>query len=74
MGSDHDLRQPRQDLPVRPKLPARVEEKLEGLGLSKEEVNRAMQPMFSFRAQLEGEVEWYERVPACPNGLQTYGA
>jgi len=58
---DHPL-QPRQDLPVRPNLPARVEEKLEGLGLSKEEVNRALEPMFSFRAQLEEEVEWYERV------------
>jgi hypothetical protein len=58
---DHPL-QPRQDLPVRPKLPARVEEKLEGLGLSKEEVNRALEPMFSFRTQLEEEVEWYERV------------
>jgi DNA-directed RNA polymerase specialized sigma subunit len=58
---DHP-RQPRQDLPVRPKLPARVEEKLEGLGLSEEEVRRALEPMLSFRAQLEEEVEWYERV------------
>jgi DNA-directed RNA polymerase specialized sigma subunit len=32
------------------------------LGLSKEEVRRAMEPVLSFRAQLEGEVEWYERV------------
>jgi hypothetical protein len=37
-------------------------EKLEGLGLSKEEVRRALEPMLSFRAQLEEEVEWYERV------------
>ena len=37
-------------------------ERLEGLGLSEEEVNRALEPMFSFRAQLEEEVEWYERV------------
>jgi DNA-directed RNA polymerase specialized sigma subunit len=36
-------------------------EKLEGLGLS-EEVRRALEPMLSFRAQLEEEVEWYERV------------
>jgi DNA-directed RNA polymerase specialized sigma subunit len=36
-------------------------EKLEGLGLS-EEVRRALGPMLSFRAQLEEEVEWYERV------------
>jgi DNA-directed RNA polymerase specialized sigma subunit len=37
-------------------------EKLEGLGLSKEEVRRALEPMLSFRAQLEEEVEWFERV------------
>ena len=37
-------------------------EKLEGLGLSEEEVSRALEPMLSFRAQLEEEVEWYERV------------
>ena len=37
-------------------------EKLEGLGLSEEEVRRALGPMLSFRAQLEEEVEWYERV------------
>ncbi len=37
-------------------------EKLEELGLSVEEVRRAPEPMHSFRAQLEEEVEWYERV------------
>lgn len=37
-------------------------EKLEGLGLSEEEVRRAQEPMLSFRAQLEEEIEWYERV------------
>jgi DNA-binding Xre family transcriptional regulator len=37
-------------------------EKREGLGLSEEEVHRALEPMLSFRAQLEEEVEWYERV------------
>ena len=37
-------------------------EKLEGLGLSEEEVRRALEPMLSFRAQLDEEVEWYERV------------
>jgi DNA-directed RNA polymerase specialized sigma subunit len=31
-------------------------------GLSGEEVERAMGPMLSFQAQLEEEVEWYERV------------
>lgn len=36
-------------------------EKLEGLGFSEEEVRRALEPMLSFRAQLEEEVEWYER-------------
>jgi DNA-directed RNA polymerase specialized sigma subunit len=37
-------------------------EKLEGLGLSEVEVRRALEPMLSFRAQLEEEVEWYEKV------------
>jgi DNA-directed RNA polymerase specialized sigma subunit len=37
-------------------------EKLEGLGLSEVEIRRALEPMLSFRAQLEEEVEWYERV------------
>ena len=37
-------------------------EKLEGLGLSEVEVYRALEPMLSFRARLEEEVEWYERV------------
>jgi DNA-binding Xre family transcriptional regulator len=37
-------------------------EKLQGLGLSEEEVRRALEPMLSFRAQLEEEVEWYESV------------
>jgi DNA-binding XRE family transcriptional regulator len=37
-------------------------EKLEELGLSEEEVRRALEPMLSFRAQLEEEVEWYERM------------
>ena len=37
-------------------------DKLEGLGLSEVEIRRALEPMLSFRAQLEEEVEWYERV------------
>jgi DNA-directed RNA polymerase specialized sigma subunit len=37
-------------------------EKLEGLGLAEEEVHRALEPMLSFHAQLEEEIEWYERV------------
>ena len=37
-------------------------EKLEDMGLSEEEVGRALEPMLSFRAQLEEEVEWFERV------------
>jgi hypothetical protein len=31
-------------------------------GFSEEEVERALGPMLSFHAQLEEEVEWYERV------------
>ncbi|MEJ7872741.1 MAG: helix-turn-helix domain-containing protein [Rubrobacteraceae bacterium] len=37
-------------------------ENFEGLGLSEEEVRRALEPMLSFRIQLEEEAEWYERV------------
>ena len=37
-------------------------EKLERLGLSEGEVRRALEPMLSFSAQLEEEVEWYESV------------
>ena len=37
-------------------------EHLSGMGLSKEEVERAMQPMISFRAQLEEEVDAYSRM------------
>lgn len=36
-------------------------DKLEGLGLSEEDIRRALEPMLSFRAQLEEEVEWYEK-------------
>ena len=35
---------------------------LAGLGLSADELDRAMQPMLSFRAQLEEEVEAYTRM------------
>ncbi|MGH2409393.1 MAG: helix-turn-helix domain-containing protein [Chloroflexota bacterium] len=35
---------------------------LEGLALSAEEIERAMEPARSFHAQLVEEVEWYERV------------
>ena len=35
---------------------------LETMGLSPEEVERAMQPALSFHAQLIEEVEWYDRV------------
>lgn len=37
-------------------------EKLVEMGLSEEEVGRALEPMLSFRAQLEEEVEWFEKV------------
>lgn len=37
-------------------------EKLEEMGLSEEEIGRVLEPMLSFRAQLEEEVEWFERV------------
>ncbi len=31
-------------------------------GLTDEETEKALEPMISFRAQLEDEVSWYERV------------
>ncbi len=36
-------------------------QKLKELSLSEKEINRALGPMLSFRAQLNEEVEWYER-------------
>ena len=36
-------------------------QKLNELPLSEEEIDRALSPMLSFRAQLNEEVEWYER-------------
>jgi DNA-directed RNA polymerase specialized sigma subunit len=41
---------------------ARQREALVAAGLSPEEVERAMQPLLSFHAQLAEEVEWYENV------------
>src|SRR5262249_20098353 len=41
---------------------ARQRVTLEATGLAPEEVERAMEPLLSFQAQLGEEVEWYERV------------
>ena len=35
---------------------------LTATGLASDEVERAMQPLISFQAQLSEEVEWYENV------------
>jgi DNA-directed RNA polymerase specialized sigma subunit len=35
---------------------------LQARGLSREEIQRAMEPLLSFQAQLQDEVAWYERV------------
>jgi DNA-directed RNA polymerase specialized sigma subunit len=35
---------------------------LEGMGLTPEQVEQGMQPLLSFHAQFEEEIEWYERV------------
>jgi DNA-binding Xre family transcriptional regulator len=43
-------------------LAAQQRAALVAAGLSPEEVERAMQPMLSFHAQLEEEVRWYERI------------
>ena len=41
---------------------ARQQAALEEAGLAPDEVERAMQPLLSFHAQLAEEVTWYERV------------
>jgi DNA-directed RNA polymerase specialized sigma subunit len=41
---------------------ARQRSALEALGLTPEQVEKGMEPLFSFHAQLEEEVEWYEKV------------
>jgi hypothetical protein len=41
---------------------ARQREALQAEGLTAAEVERAMEPLRSFQAQLAEEVEWYERV------------
>jgi DNA-binding Xre family transcriptional regulator len=35
---------------------------LEAMGLTPEQVEQGMQPLLSFHAQFEEEIEWYERV------------
>jgi hypothetical protein len=60
--SEKEYREAVERLRQDEKVLALQKEKLEGLGLSEEEVRRALEPMLSFRAQLEEEVEWYERV------------
>lgn len=41
---------------------AKQREALFGAGLTEEEVERGMEPLLSFQAQLAEEVEWYENV------------
>ena len=41
---------------------AKQREALVGFGLTEEEVERGMEPLLSFQAQLAEEVEWYENV------------
>lgn len=60
--SEKEYREAMERLKQDEEVLALQKEKLEGLGLSEEEVHRALEPMLSFRAQLEEEVEWYERV------------
>jgi hypothetical protein len=60
--SEKEYREAVERLRQNEEVLALQKEKLEGLGLSEEEVRRALEPMLSFRAQLEEEVEWYERV------------
>jgi hypothetical protein len=60
--SEKEYREALERLRQDEEILALQKEKLEGLGLSEEEVRRALEPMLSFRAQLEEEVEWYERV------------
>jgi DNA-directed RNA polymerase specialized sigma subunit len=41
---------------------ARQREALAAEGLTAEEIDRAMQPLLSFQAQLAEEIDWFERV------------
>lgn len=60
--SEKEYREATERLRKDEEVLALQKEKLDGLGLSEEEVNRALEPMLSFRAQLGEEVAWYERV------------
>jgi DNA-directed RNA polymerase specialized sigma subunit len=60
--SEKEYREATERLRQDEEVLALQKEKLEGLGFSEEEVRRVLEPMLSFRAQLEEEVEWYERV------------
>lgn len=50
-------------------MAARQRDALAATGLGPEEIERAMQPLLSFRAQLEEEIAWYEAV--CRGNLPT---
>ena len=52
------LRRLRQDHEVAAQQQAALQE----AGLSRQEVERAMEPLLSFQAQLAEEIEWYENV------------
>jgi len=52
------VRRLKQDI----KVIQKQKKSLEGVNLSPEEVNRALEPMLSFHQQLVEEVEWYEKV------------
>jgi len=43
-------------------IAARQREELTNLGLSEQEVQKAMEPLLSFQAQLTEEITWYENV------------
>ena len=52
------VRRLKQDI----KVIQKQKKSLEGVNLSPEEINRALEPMLSFHQQLVEEVEWYEKV------------
>lgn len=60
--TDTDYRRALQRLADEAETLRAQRENLSGLGLTDEEVDRAMEPLLSFRAQLEEEVEAYTRM------------
>ena len=60
--SDAEYREARRRLEQDRDVAEKQRAALVAAGLSSEEVERAMQPLLSFQAQLEEEIAWYDAV------------